>query len=324
MTQEKIWKVVKGLAEFSLDEVMMITGCSEDQITEVIKPLLDSKTLIKLADDRYSLIKESIFKKKSDQTRRKVIRISTKKFKNFSIEYLETQLLNKCSPTTLTSYENILKKHLIPFFGEYRSSEITIDKIERFKEEKIAEGLSNKTINNCLIFLGSLLEYANKNNGQFVNPLSRVKRLKVNRDRQYILTKEEMEKLLSVAQSFYQDFYPLLYTAIHTDLGKNELLGLTWDKIDFEKRTILVDQKAYKRQLIPIISKKKVREIKITDDLAKVLQDWKEACPAGVLNLVFPNRVGDFQDPDNMTKRRFNPLVEKAGLKHIQFKDLSG
>lgn len=52
------------------------------------------------------------------------------------------------------------------------------------------------------------------------------------------------------------------------------------------------------------------------------LKEWKKFCPESELNLVFPSEEGTFMDADNMIKRRFNVVLEKAEVKKIRFHDL--
>ena len=40
----------------------------------------------------------------------------------------------------------------------------------------------------------------------------------------------------------------------------------------------------------------------MSDELAKVLREWRMACPKGENNLVFPNNEGNYQSAENMMK----------------------
>jgi integrase len=52
------------------------------------------------------------------------------------------------------------------------------------------------------------------------------------------------------------------------------------------------------------------------------LKRWKLASPKGDLDLVFPNRVGNPQSPQNLVQRAFYPALRRAGLRKIRFHDL--
>ena len=62
--------------------------------------------------------------------------------------------------------------------------------------------------------------------------------------------------------------------------------------------------------------------IDISNELAKVLKEWRLACPHSELNLVFPNSNGKYQSADNLAKRRFLPALNRAGIDKIRFHDL--
>ncbi len=64
------------------------------------------------------------------------------------------------------------------------------------------------------------------------------------------------------------------------------------------------------------------RHVDMSNELAKVLKEWKLKCPYSDKELVFPNKEGKYLDPNNMNKRQFQPLLRKAKIKTIRFHDL--
>lgn len=60
----------------------------------------------------------------------------------------------------------------------------------------------------------------------------------------------------------------------------------------------------------------------MSNELAKVLKEWRLACPHSEMNLVFSNSNGSYQSADNLTKRRFLPALNRAGIDKIRFHDL--
>ncbi len=60
----------------------------------------------------------------------------------------------------------------------------------------------------------------------------------------------------------------------------------------------------------------------MSDELAKVLREWRIACPVSENKLVFPNNEGNYQSAENMMKRRFIPALNRAGIEQIRFHDL--
>ena len=71
------------------------------------------------------------------------------------------------------------------------------------------------------------------------NPLKSVKFLKEPPGRLRYLTREEMDPLLDACSPHLR---PIVVTALNTGMHKSEILGLTWQDIDFGARTITVRQ----------------------------------------------------------------------------------
>ena len=52
------------------------------------------------------------------------------------------------------------------------------------------------------------------------------------------------------------------------------------------------------------------------------LKEWKLACPPNNLNLIFPNKVGNPINHNNLIKRHFYTALDTAKLPVIRFHDL--
>lgn len=98
-------------------------------------------------------------------------------------------------------------------------------------------------------------------------------------------------------------------------------MALTWDSINWITQKITVD-KNYTHGGLGTPQTGKIRVIDMSNELAKVLKEWRLACPHSELNLVFPNFNGNYQSADNLAKRRFLPALNRAGIDKIRFHDL--
>lgn len=56
--------------------------------------------------------------------------------------------------------------------------------------------------------------------------------------------------------------------------------------------------------------------------LIKVLKEWRIRCPHSDKNLVFPNQDGNYQDVNNLVKRKFQKVLNKAKINRIRWHDL--
>lgn len=237
---------------------------------------------------------------------------------NFISLYAEVNL----KTSTVRSYKDHYKLHLKDFFKDIKLVDINTMIISHFIKQKQSEGLSSKTINNILTSIGTVFNWAIENGYIMFNPVQRVKKLKVEHQEMSFLTKDEIEAVLDFAQKNYTDFYPLLLTAIYSGMRRGEILALTWDCVNFKKSTLKVTKTLHKGVITTPKTKNSVREIKVPQKLIEVLQDLKQKSKPNEMNLVFSQSNGKFLDADNMIKRRFNKVLDGAGVARVRFHDL--
>ncbi len=166
-------------------------------------------------------------------------------FSEFAKEYLEYAKQNK------KSWERDMYslRKLIPFFGNYKLSEISPILIERYKLERI-ECVSSRTVNIELVLLKRMFYLAISWDKCESNPMQRVKLFKQSEPKERILTHEEEQKLLDASPGHLR---PIIITALQTGMRYSEILGLTWDNVDLEDGYIRIkESKSGKRRSIPI------------------------------------------------------------------------
>ncbi|HSA05715.1 MAG TPA: hypothetical protein P5556_00890 [Candidatus Gastranaerophilales bacterium] len=169
MIQDKVLKIIKGLNIFTLDDIAVMTDLNENEIAKILDKLLSDKIIQKLSWDKYRHI-PNVRKTKRPQLRKGIIGFETAS-KNFMRE-----AENKCTASTFKSYKCSLNKHLIPFFIEFRVTQIKPENIDQFIEQKLTEGLSPKSIDNIVKLLGSILEKSLKDRYIPFNPARAVRR----------------------------------------------------------------------------------------------------------------------------------------------------
>ena len=227
-----------------------------------------------------------------------------------------------CKHSTIIGYKGYFKNHLYPFFGDIKLDEITPILVKEFIKEKVETGRTNSTVNKYIKLMREVYSFMIDNGVISRNPLARIKALKETKnDKIRALSTEEVQALLNKTKVVYPDFYPLLFTAIFTGMRQGELLGLTWDSINWIKMKIKVD-KNYTHGRVGTTKTNQIRYVDISKELARILKEWRLACPNGEYNLVFPNNQGQYQDAQNMLKRRFKPSLQRAGIDDIRFHDL--
>lgn len=243
-------------------------------------------------------------------------------FKEASEIFMRLHASKKCKYNTEHGYKGYLKNHLLPYFGKLKLCEITPLAVNEFVAQELETGRRNSTVNKYTKLMSQIYSFMIDMDIVVKNPLARIKSLKEERSEEIrSLSTEETKILLSKTKEIYPDFYPLLFTALFTGMRQGELMGLTWDSINWITRKITVD-KNFTHGRVGTTKTGKVRKVDMSLELVKVLKEWRLACPKGEHNLVFPNGDGGYQDANNMIKRRFKPALSRAGIGSLRFHDL--
>ncbi len=243
-------------------------------------------------------------------------------FKEASEIFMRLHASKKCKYNTEHGYKGYLKNHLLPYFGKLKLCEITPLAVNEFVAQELETGRRNSTVNKYTKLMSQIYSFMIDMDIVVKNPLARIKSLKEERSEEIrSLSTEETKILLSKTKEIYPDFYLLLFTALFTGMRQGELMGLTWDSINWITRKITVD-KNFTHGRVGTTKTGKVRKVDMSLELVKVLKEWRLACPKGEHNLVFPNGDGGYQDANNMIKRRFKPALNRAEIDSLRFHDL--
>ena len=218
-------------------------------------------------------------------------------------DYLDYWMKEHCEINlkyhTIQAYQNIIKNHIKPKLGFYMLSQLTTSVIQEFINNIYLEkGFSKNFLKNILKVLKGSLGYATDVVGFIkVNPSLKVRLPKYDipdSEPVYILSNEEVEKILERFSNNPCVYYAFL-TAYYTGLRVSEVFGLTWDDIDFVKRTITVNKNILKKNQAGGTKKRLIsgnsttvwyfgtcktkgsyRTIEIGDTLLKALKKYKE------------------------------------------------
>lgn len=225
--------------------------------------------------------------------------------------------------STRAQYQQHLDLHIKPFIGERKLTEITIPVVRSFLDTLKAEGRSSAMLRNVRVSLGSILSDAQerglvvrnavkemgRNKGRAKAAERHMEPVRVGVD---IPTPAEVGAMLKATKGKPRVF---LMTAIFTGMRASELRGLTWKDVNFDRAEIEVRQRAdaYHEIGSPKSSAGR-RTIPMTTPLVTALKEWRAACPAGKLGLVFPTGTGGIEFHANIVKRWFHPPQVAAGV----------
>lgn len=167
-------------------------------------------------------------------------------------DYLQQWYDLYCKPNlkynTQLGYLRIIENHLVPRFGQYKLKAITPALLQEFAIDLKMNGNSKGHLVGILSTFGAALNYAVEPMHYLAsNPMQYVKYPKVERKsrERIILTLDEWAQI----QNRFKNtrFYLPLMIGFYTGLRISETCGLTWDDINFEKRTLSVNKQIVKR-----------------------------------------------------------------------------
>jgi integrase len=125
-------------------------------------------------------------------------------------------------------------------------------------------------------------------------------------------SKAEIRNLIEHAPERWRAF---IITAIFTGMRASELRGLTWKDVKLDAAMVHVRQRADAwRNMGPPKSAAGTRDIPLVPMAVNALRQWRDNCPAGQLELVFPNGAGNIESHSNVVKRVWNPLQIACSL----------
>jgi integrase len=225
--------------------------------------------------------------------------------------------------STLDSYRQRLKRHIIPLIGAVKLSRLTAPMVRTF-EDRLKADRSPATAKKARVALSGLLTDAQERGlvGQNVVRALRARRrgkdaaaarqkskLQVGVD---IPSPGEIRALLAAASDRAR---PVLLTAVFTGLRISELRGLRWDDVDLKRGELHVRQRA---DCYSAIGKPKSaageRAVPLPPTLVSTLRKWRLACPNGELGLVFPAADGSVETYSNITRHALVPALLAAGI----------
>lgn len=264
-----------------------------------------------------------------------------------------TDYLANVKPSTIEQYRYQIKTHLKPGFGNVKLSELTAPMIQHlynnlkkpyqitqktaFGETRKVQknGLSAKSIRNMNSVLHEALDKAVKIGYIHINVCSAVTLPRVQKKEMKSITGENIKRFLeAIKDNPFEDMY---YVTLFTGLREGEAIGLTWDCIDFEKKTVTVYrqlQKERKRggqyQFVPLKNSKS-RTFMIPDSIKSVLQQVKRKQAANQLKVgnawkneegfVFTDCLGNHLSKSTVYNN-FKRCAEAAGIPETRFHDL--
>ncbi|PCI64939.1 MAG: hypothetical protein COB38_12070 [Gammaproteobacteria bacterium] len=209
-----------------------------------------------------------------------------------------------------------MDKYLIPKFGDNAVDEIKKSDILLYRSElakiprKVGGTLSGQRINKILMPLRMIINEA-ADRYDFITPWQNIKPLKVKRTDVEPFSLDEVLLFLSKVRKDFKNYYTVRF---FTGLRTSEIDGLTWEKVDFDRKHILIHQAFVLGTLIDTKTDGSFRTV----DMSSVVFDALKAQEKVSKNLskfVFCNGAGAPINYRNVSRRVWHPTLRYLGLK---------
>ena len=237
-------------------------------------------------------------------------------FSGFAKRWLDTHIRTNCKPSYVRSTEQILRVHLVPYFGDRDLRSITVEMVETFKAAQVRTGASPKSVNNRLGVLGSMFTKAVEWRYADANPMAGVRPLAVPDPTFQFWTTEQSEAFLAAVRRVRAPWYPFFLCLLRTGMRLGEVAALTWGDVDFVRGEILV-RRSWSHGHLTTPKGGRNRILDMSPELAQALQDHRHLRG----DLVFCAADGGYLDR-NKVKHPFWASIKAAGVPKIRIHDL--
>lgn len=180
-----------------------------------------------------------------------------------------------------TNYKN----HLKPHFDNLSIREITTKIVAQFKQNMFDNGYKLVSVNIYIALLKRIIRSVCPQtnnlitrNGDGENAYS----IDMN-----ILSDTEIVHLLNTCKKKYTPAYPVIYISLSTGASIPEILGLTWDRINFDDNTIFLKYFLFEEHLVMNKCGATIRTLKIDDMIASILKKKFEKTKPKLTDFVF-------------------------------------
>ena len=254
----------------------------------------------RLAKEKLEL-KPNLFSKSS-------LPVARMQFGEYLISWLEDEHKHSIAHSTYKRYLALAKFHINPVLGEIELQKLVSNDITRMLAVMREAAQSPRSQQQARALLSVALRDAEYKGYILVNPVTRVRNPQGKRIVISPLTIEEVKRLLNTYSSTYLG--GRLHIALICGLRQGEALGLTWDAVDLEARTIKVSRQVQvvngMQVFTDLKTEKSSRLIALTEETTvalrghlSLIEQIKQRAEASWIenNLVFPDGFGNFRSP---------------------------
>ena len=197
--------------------------------------------------------------------------------------YLKERTDKGLRPRTVELYETFFRLYFLPLCGDTQVAKVDRDVLQQVIERMIDGGLAASTIKVRHSYMRSLFTWCVEGGFLPATPVRSLSLPEVPPERPVqILDVPEIAPFLAVFEG--TEFWLPAYLALHTGMRPGEILGLSWDDVNFAEGTLsvnhtLVPIRGGAFRLGPPKTKSSVRTVAVAPEVVDVLRDLEQRKP---------------------------------------------
>jgi len=256
------------------------------------------------------------------------------------LDIWHAEYLGSVKDSTIASYKGHIENNLKPHIGAVKLVSLKAHMIQMLynkllKSDGNPTGLSAKSIKNLHGVLHKALKQAMRLGYIKSNPTDACELPRIEKKEVSYLEEDEVKSLLDAIKGHkYESIYKV---DLFTGMRQGEILGLTWDCIDFNSGIITIEKQLQRekqkggRHLLVSNKNDRVRRIKPAEFVMDILKQQRQKqledrLRAGGLwsnewNLVFTNEAGGHLYAITVYKN-FKSIVKSIGIPDTRFHDM--
>ena len=245
--------------------------------------------------------------------------------------------------TTYANYEIVITRRIVPYFEPLHYTLQDLEQhpkyIQDFYQHELDRGLSANTVIHYHANIRKCLQYAFQIGMIRSNPADRVERPRKEKFKSEVYKAEELEQLFTAIQGDPAEFGVIM--AAFYGLRRSEIVGLKWDAIDFENKTISIQHTVVSTKVDGVVTdiardrtktKSSCRTLPLIPACEQMLKKMqkeqalnrkvcgKDYC-TDYLDYIYVNPMGRRIRP-NFLSQHFPEFLTAHDMKRIRFHDL--
>lgn len=226
--------------------------------------------------------------------------------------------------TSLIKDVQMNKNYIEPIIGTLKISEINVMHFEKIVSSVLKKGLTKSTANLVVQHFKAVCNHSFNNDMIVRNPAKNFKQLKLEYKEMDYFSQDEMDQLLSFTNKKYigeERWKHVLYlTLFLTGARLGEVLGLEWNRINFDRDTIIISQmwSGATKKLVKTTKGRKDRVVPLNSLLKKELGSIRNYSKG---SFIFSDVEDRPIDPSNFRSRNWERDLKSAQIRPMRIHD---